>query len=125
MSVTDWIVVSIGGIVGWGLVSLVARLVRQQKQPPMGMDGGVSRQTASPAADAPAETEIGGAWHEILSVPEQASAKEIEDAYHLRIAECDRIRFSPTESPEERTRAQIRRSRIHEAYEYIRPLRAV
>lgn len=125
MNATDWIVVSIGGIVGWGLVSLVAWLVRQQKRPPVDMYGGVSKQTVPSAPDALAGAEIGSAWHEILNVPEQASSKEIEDAYHLRIAECDRIRFSSAGSPEERRLAEVRRSRIHEAYEYIRPLRAV
>ena len=121
----DWIVVLVGGIIGWGLVSLVSHLIRQQKQQPVEMYGGVSTPSIPTAPDARAEAKIDSSWHEILNVPEQASAREIEDAYHLKIADCDRIRFSTTESPEARRNAETRRAQVNDAYGYIRPLRAV
>jgi hypothetical protein len=123
MDMTDWIVVVVGGLAGWGLVSLLAHLVRQQRRPPVDMYGGLPRQADPVARDTLSVAEIGNTWHRILGVPENASAKEIDEAYHLMIAECDRIRFSPTEPPEAQQLAALKRTRVNQAYEFIRPLR--
>ena len=123
MDMTDWIVVVVGGLVGWGLVSLVARFVRQQRKPPVDMYGGLPKLADPVVRDTLSVAEIGSRWHEILAVSQNASAKEIDEAYHERIAECDRIRFSPTETPEEQRAAALKRARVNQAYEFIRPLR--
>lgn len=124
MDMTDWLVVVGGGLVGWGLVSLLAHIVRQQKRPPVDMYGGLPRQADPPVVrDTLSVAEIGRTWHEILAVPESASAREIDEAYHRRIAECDGIRFSPAKSQEEQQLAALKRTRINQAYEFIRPLR--
>jgi hypothetical protein len=123
MDKTDWIIVLVGGVVGWGLVSLIAKLAQQQRQPPVDLYGGLPRQAEPPARAVLSVAEIGNLWHKILNVPEDASAKEIEEAYHLRIAECDRIRFSPTETPDQQKMAAIKRTQVNQAYEFIRPLR--
>ena len=123
MDMTDWSVVVVGGLVGWGLVSLLAHLVRPQRRPPVDMYGGLPEQATPVVRDTLSVAEIGSTWHKILAVPENASAKEIDEAYHLRIADCDRIRFSPTETPEEQQLAALKRTRVNQAYEFIRPLR--
>lgn len=123
MDMTDWIVVVVGGLVGWGLVSLLAHLVRQQRRPPADLYGGLPKGPDPVVRDTLSVAEIGNTWHEILAVPESASAQEIDAAFHLRIAECDQIRFSPTATPEEQRVAVLKRSRTNTAYEFIRPLR--
>jgi len=67
--------------------------------------------------------EISARWSGILRVSENASAQEIEAAYHAAITECDRIRFSPNESPAAKSDAETRRAQITQAFEFIRPLR--
>lgn len=125
MDMTDWSVVVVGALIGWGLISLLGHLVRQQRRPPLDLTGGLPRQADPPpvARDTLSVAEIGSTWHKILAVSESASAKEIDEAYHLRIAECDRIRFSSTEAPEQRKVAEVSRARVNQAYEFIRPLR--
>lgn len=123
MDMTDWITVLVGALAGWALVSLVGHLVRQQRRPPVDMYGGLPAQPDTRSRDALSVAEISNSWYQILGVVEGATAKEIEDAYHQRIAECDRIRFSPTETSEEQKAAATRRLRVNQAYEFIRPLR--
>lgn len=123
MDVPNWIVVLVGGVVGWALVSLVAHLVRQQKQPPLDLYGGLAKNESPPARSALTVAEIASRWHEILAVSESASAEQIDEAYHQRIGECDRIRFSATEAPESKKVAELTRSQVNQAYEFIRPLR--
>jgi hypothetical protein len=123
MDMTDWITVLVGALAGWALVSLVGHLVRQQRRPPVDLYGGLPATADTGPRDTLSVGEISDSWHQILGVPESASAKEIEDAYHLRIAECDRIRFSPSESSEQQKAAATRRLRVNQAYEFIRPLR--
>lgn len=123
MVMSDWIIVLGGGVVGWVLVSLLGRLVRQQRQPPVDLYGGLPSRAESATRNSLSVAEIASTWHSILAVSESASAKEIDEAYHRSIAECDRIRFSPTETPEEQRMAEVRRSHVNEAYEFIRPLR--
>ncbi len=58
-----------------------------------------------------------------MGVRESASAQEIEAAYHAGLAECDRIRFSPSESASAKSTADARRAQIVQAFEFIRPLK--
>jgi hypothetical protein len=67
--------------------------------------------------------EISARWSAILRVSESAAAQEIEAAYHAGIAECDRIRFSSTESAIAKSDAETRRAQITQAFEFIRPLK--
>lgn len=129
MSLTDWIVVGGGALLGWGVVSWIINVVRQQRAPPVPM-GRQSHPAAAPASapvpvPAPApETprgrlslaELGGTWHVILGVSPDASLAQIEAAYRERVAECERN--APTGGA-----GATQRSRLDEAYEFIRTLR--
>ena len=122
MSLTDWTVLIVCGIGGWAIVSWIFGLVRQQKAPPIPMH--------LPAAnEAPKRklsvAELSERWHLILDVAPEAEAVEIERAYHERLAECDRVRFSSTASVEEKRAAAERRVEVSRAFEFIRPQRGV
>jgi DnaJ-class molecular chaperone len=67
--------------------------------------------------------ELGNTWHVILGVPAEATAVEIEAAYHARLAEYDRIRFAPDETALSKQTAEAARARLTEAYEFIRQAR--
>lgn len=67
--------------------------------------------------------EIGRLWSSILGVPSDASGAVIEQAYHAKLAECDRVRFDANASPASRRQAEQTRSRVNQAYEFIRPSR--
>ena len=119
MSLTDWIVIGGGAAIGWGLVSWIITVVRQQRAPPVPMQEG-----AAPAATAPAAApqgrislaELGSTWHVILGVPEDASLLEIEAAYRERVAMRER-------DAGEGGATVAERSRLDEAFEFIRALR--
>jgi hypothetical protein len=142
MSGFDWLVVIVMGVVGWLVVSF---LLNRSKPPQEGDD-----QSAPPRPDAftprlpapapvPAAVgvdtdagdasewlsldEIGRSWHLILAVSSDAPAGEIESAYHAKLAECDRVRFSADATPGSRKLAEQQRARINQAYEFIRPSR--
>ncbi len=56
-------------------------------------------------------------------MPSDASGAVIEQAYHAKLAECDRVRFDANASPASRRQAEQTRSRVNQAYEFIRPSR--
>src|SRR6266446_266287 len=122
MSSVDWAIAAIGGLVGWGVVSWLFTVIRQQRAPPVQMD-------QDPRAESHEESrrlslaDVSSTWHTILAVALDAGAEDIERAYHARIAECDRIRFSPTASPEDKKLAESRRAQIDQAFGFIRPLK--
>lgn len=68
-------------------------------------------------------SELGSTWHVILGVPAEATSAEIDAGYHARLAECDRIRFSPNATALDRQNAEARRAQVNEAFEFIRPIR--
>jgi hypothetical protein len=38
MSTIDWVIVGIAALAGWGIVSAIITVVRQQKRPPVSFD---------------------------------------------------------------------------------------
>ena len=128
MILTDWIVVGGGALLGWGVVSWIINVVRQQRAPPVPMGTPGSRapppapeSASEPAPAAPSSgrislAQLGGAWHEILGVSPDASLAQIEAAYRERVAECERAAAA-----EGANAAQ--RARLDEAFEFIRTLR--
>jgi hypothetical protein len=121
MSIVDWGIVTACALAGWGIVSWLFNVVRQQKAPPIEMH----QQAERPATTSSSLSliELGKRWHEILRVAADADSREIERAYHERLAECDVARFSPTASTEEKQTAETQRARVNQAFEFIRPLR--
>ena len=121
MSLTDWIVIGGGAAIGWGLVSWIITVVRQQREPPvpMGMQEGAAPPATAPAAAPQGRislAELGSTWHVILGVPEDASLLEIEAAYRERVAMRER-------GAGEGGATLAERSRLDEAFEFIRALR--
>jgi hypothetical protein len=118
VSLTDWIVIGGGAAIGWGLVSWIIGVVRQQRAPPVPM--GAQIRAAPTAAAAPhgrvSLAEPGGTWHLILGVREDASLGEIEAAYRDRVAECERGAAAGDAT-------LAARSRLDEAFEFVRTLR--
>ena len=107
------------GLAGFGVVWWLFSVVRQQKTPPMPMGSSAAR--IEPRRISVAE--LGSTWHVILGVPAEATSSEIEAAYHARLAECDRIRFSPDETALSKQTAEAARAAVSEAYEFIRQVR--
>jgi hypothetical protein len=107
------------GLAGFGVVWWLFNMVRQQKRPPVEMHSVSSRSEATQLSVA----ELGRTWHVILGVPAEATSAEIEAGYHARLAECDRIRFSPNEPALARQNAEAMRAQVSEAFEFIRPIR--
>ena len=135
MSGFDWLVVIVMAVVGWLIVSYVLkRLKPSQSVDDRPMPVPAERSTPRlPAPASPADIgarpgllsleEIGRSWHAILEVSSDASATQIESAYHAKLAHCDRIRFAVDATPENTRLAEERRAQICQAYEFIRPLR--
>jgi hypothetical protein len=119
MSVSDLLIATGCGLAGFGVVWWLFSVVRQQKTPPIPMDPGAAR--IEPRRISVAE--LGNTWHVILGVPAEATAVEIEAAYHARLAEYDRIRFAPDETALSKQTAEAARARLTEAYEFIRQAR--
>jgi hypothetical protein len=119
MSPTDLAVGVGAGVVGFGIIWGLFNLVRQQRAPPLEMfkaesrapDAGRSRLSVA---------DLGRQWQRILGVSAQATLAEIEAGYQARLADCERIRFSPTASASEKQAAESRRADVTEAYEFIR-----
>ena len=136
MSGFDWLVVIVMAVVGWLIVSYVLkRLKPSQSGDERPMPAPPERSTPQlPAPASPPGTgaqpglhsleEIGRSWHAILEVSSDASAAQIESAYHAKLADCDRMRFAADATPEATRLAEERRAQICQAYEFIRPLRA-
>ena len=78
---------------------------------------------ADDGADLLSLDEIGRRWNAILGVPSDASGAVIEQAYHAKLAECDRVRFDSNASAASRRQAEQLRARVSQAYEFIRPSR--
>jgi hypothetical protein len=118
VNVNDWVVLALCAVLGWVIVSWIFNLVRQQKSPPIEMQkyaaGASVKRTLS-------FSELAERWHHVLNVPSEAGAAEIERAYHDRLAECGRVRFSATASPDEKRTAEERRDEVNRAFEFIRP----
>src|ERR1700760_2689902 len=111
MSATEWVVVVGGALVGFGVVSWILTVIEQQKRPPMSMDA----QAAPMGLPAPSQSppaSVHDNWHTILGVPAEATAAEIEGAYHARIAECDRVRFDSKASASDKQLAEARRVEV-------------
>ncbi len=138
MRIFDWIVVVGAGVVGWLLVSWLFSRTRPQeppehrplpaaqREPEASPDAPMLRLPAPEAASTSSELsldEIGRGWYTILGVPSDATAAEIERAYHSKLADCDRMRFSPDASAELKRLSEEQRSRVNQAFEFIRPLR--
>ena len=121
MSVSDLLIGLGCGLAGFGVVWWLFSVVRQQKTPPMPMGPVAAR--IEPRRISVAE--LGSTWHVILGVPAESTAVEIEAAYHARLAECDRIRFSPDETALSKQSAEAARARVSEAYEFIRQVQAL
>ena len=129
----DWVVLIACGLIGWGVVSWLISVIRPPQPPsakdpeqtPLRLtnetrsDAQVGQGSATPAA----AMDMEAAWPTILQVAKNATAAEIEKAYHALIAECDRVRFSTWYSAQERQEAEARRTNVCAAYEFIRPRR--
>ncbi len=122
MSATEWVVVVGGALVGFGVVSWILTVMEQQKRPPVSMD---TQTTLMRIPDAPQSRAAGvnDNWHTILGVSAEATAAEIESAYHARLAECDRVLFDSKASVSDRQSAEARRTEVSSAFEFIRPLK--
>jgi hypothetical protein len=122
--VKDWVVLIACALIGWGLVSWLMAIIRPEgtsaKEPARSplrlLDMGQSDGSGT-------STDMESAWPAILQLDRHATAEEIEKAYHTLLAECDKVRFSPGYSAQERQEAEARRAWICAAYEFIRPRR--
>jgi hypothetical protein len=117
----EWLVAIIAGVAGFALVSWLLSLVRQQQAPPVAIEH-------SPAATSAGRgrltlAALGAQWQQLLGVAPEATAAQIQAAYHARLAECDAARFAAGASEEEKAQALQRRADVEDAYEFIRPLR--
>jgi preprotein translocase subunit Sec63 len=124
MSGFDWLVVIVMAVVGWLIVSYVLKRLK----PSQSVDDRpmpVPAERSTPRLPAPASPADIGARPGLLSleVSSDASATQIESAYHAKLAHCDRIRFAVDATPENTRLAEERRAQICQAYEFIRPLR--
>ena len=105
----DWVVLIACGLIGWGLVSWLMAVIRPEGTP--------EREPPETSSN------IESAWPAILQLDRNATAQEIEQAYHTLLTECDKVRFSSWYPAQERQEAEARRVRICAAYEFIRPQR--
>ena len=125
----DWVVLIACGLIGWGVVSWLLSVIRPPQQPsakdpersPLRLVD--ETHAGADAGTAPPANNMETAWPAILQVDANATAAEIEKAYHALLAECDRIRFSTWYSAQERQEADARRANVCAAYEFIRPRR--
>ena len=119
MNTSDLAVGLAAALAGFGVVWWLLTVVRQQKRPALEI------QVPTPPGEAKrlSVSELGSRWHTILGVSPDAGSAEIEAAYHARLAECDRVRFAANETPLARQTAESTRSRVNEAYEFIRSAR--
>jgi hypothetical protein len=119
MNSTDLLIGLGCGLAGFGAVWWLFSVIRQQRTPPVQMHSIATR--IEPRRISVAE--LGSTWHVILGVPAEATSAELEAAYHARLAECDRIRFSPNETSLDKETAEATRAQVNEAYEFIRQVK--
>jgi hypothetical protein len=122
MNATDLAVGLGAAVVGFGIIWGVFALIRQQRAPPVEMFN-IEPKSSVDSRGRVNLAELGATWHVILGVHAGATSDEIEAAYHARLAECDRIRFSSSESAGEKQNAEVRRAQVNEAYEFIRSIK--
>ena len=124
MSIVNIGVLLTAAVVGWLAVTWVITVVRQQREPPIILHR-ESQQVVSEVGrvKGPSLQEIAETWHTVLRVRNDASVDEIEAAYHQRIGECDRVRFSKNVGSTERQETERQRVTIDEAYNFIRTSR--
>jgi DnaJ-domain-containing protein 1 len=123
MTAVQAVVLLICALIGWGLVSWLFAIIRQQRAPPIPMSISPVAPPALPAPPSKRPNELASSWHLILGVGEHASAAEIDQAYRARLAECDQARSKMQPETEEWRETELRRARIQAAYDFIRPLR--
>lgn len=51
MSATDWVIVGLAALAGWGIVSVIITVIRQQKRPPVSFDAPSQPPQAAPPAE--------------------------------------------------------------------------
>ena len=120
----DWVVLIACGLIGWGLVSWLMAVIRPEGTPEKDPARTPWRLIDSGQPDtSETSSDIESAWPAILQLDKNATAEEIEKAYHALLTECDKVRFSSWCSAQERQEAETRRTRICAAYEFIRPQR--
>lgn len=120
----DWVVLIACALIGWGVVSWLLAVIRPQGKSDKEPSRGPLRLLNTEQLDvSTAATDLETAWPAILQVDRNATAPEIETAYHRLLAECDRVRFSTASSEPERQEAEVRRGQVCAAYEFIRPRR--
>ena len=122
MNPTDLAIAAVAGVIGFGIIWGIFGLIRQQRAAPVEISR-VEPRSSVEGRDKLSLLELGRTWHVILGVSAEATSKEIESGYHARLAECDRIRFSATESAFEKQGAETRRAQVNEAYEFIRQVK--
>lgn len=120
----DWVVLIACALIEWGVVSWLMAVIRPQgrtreKEPPRNVLATANTTSTSTNTTTAMEAQ----WPAILQVDGNATAPEIESAYHRLLAECDRIRFSTWHSAQEHQEAETRRHAVCAAYEFIRPRR--
>lgn len=120
----DWVVLIACALIGWGVVSWLMAVIRPQGTSDKESARGPLRLVNPDRPDgASVASDMEAAWPAILQVDRNATAPEIESAYHTLLAECDRVRFSTWHSAQERQEAEARRNQVCAAYEFIRPRR--
>jgi hypothetical protein len=124
MNGLDWAIAAGGALLGFGIVWWLVNVVRQQKAPPIELHQAAPLVPREGSRALLSVADLGNNWHTILGVPVDASSAQIEDAYHARIAECDRIRFGQSESLADKQGAESRRAQVNDAFEFIRPLKS-
>lgn len=117
----DWLVALLAAAVGFALVSWLLSLVRQQRAPPVAIQPPAA--DASPGRGRLSLAALGDGWPAVLGVTREATAAQIEAAYHARVAECDSVRFTTGADDKEKEEARARRADVEDAYEFIRALR--
>jgi hypothetical protein len=125
LSIVDVGILVAGALLGWLAVSFVITVVRQQREPPVVLQGGSTRSPAEEAGTRRVSLrQLAETWHTVLGVQSDASLEQIEAAYHQRIAECERAGASqPTAGVGKEEGAEQQRFLIEEAYGFIRTSR--
>lgn len=128
MSTVEWVVVVAAAVAGWWAVSWVfdrnKRLAAPEQPPDRSESASRSPDLGPPVVSSLAFTELAERWSSILGVSQDSSVTEIEQAYHAALAECDRLRFAASSTPEQVQRATQRRAEVDAAYEFARIARS-
>jgi hypothetical protein len=123
MRTFDWMVVIVAAVVGWLLVNYLFSRGKPKDEEEERADILPAPEPADVPATGLSLEELGRHWHVILGVPSNATAAQIERAYHSKLAEYDAVRFSPDAPDSVKRSAEDHRQRLIQAFEFIRPLR--